>query len=1253
MICPRCRGNNPEENEICSNCGLKLKITCPRCKSPNPIGQEKCFNCNLRLIHFCPECKAPNHPTVKNCRKCKAQLLKECPECKILNPVNAPKCLKCGSEFEIKESIQSPPKIQQEKPEIPSGLSDYAVLSAELINLSAIKTKIKFNDVFVKLQNRFYDIIAAEGKRKNEISKKLSDQVMAVEFKNAKSTKFSAVYAILAAQRILGEIKELNFHIQSSLKVTLKVKIGISIVNTKDKPYYSQIERSIATANNIITSAKLHSITSDKFDFETVGPLPISNKMMTFYKIKEPVLEIIKPKEEIPEPEKPYTRQEAPSEPEIQEETAHHEEIAEENKTEIPKEQELKDIQFTQEKNVSQDNAHAFLTNALTKFEEGFILGISAPDGIGKTTLVNSVRMSLVNEKILWLIGQCQHNNRIIPFGFFQDMFKTLLNLPSYTVNIDEAKKAISDTIDRLEIKDKQAENVLRRLLLYELNVDSSDLFKNQDLVFESILTIFNAINEKARVVLWIDDFEDIDNASLECIKYLIHNGLLDKKVQIVINHSVDTNLSDYFPFFDLDQRIFKLRIKPMTDNELNKALLAMLNNQDIIPDRLKDKIFKDSQGSPLYLEQILWLLFQTGVIFSDNNILKFNPDALNKELPNTVEGVIIKRFTELNLISSNILKVILSASLFGQKFQPVLVQEMVNLEKQEFSDIIQYLLKNGIFTRVDQNDILFKHRIIREIIYKQVCPDEQRPEYHRAALQALKKYTRSNGAILAVHAELAGLSMEAVNYWNQAAKEAVSVGDINSYTVSQQRVLGLVEQIDFPDNSEKEALKLGIYEQLGKINHEANPQESIKYLSNAIIEREKKEDTIKVIELTGYLARSCELLGNYAGAVECSDKALMSVDKENMPVEHALLNYSKLEALYNLGRVEEAIVLAQTEIIPVLKEAISKGKTIPGLTFDDLSYIEVESELIMAKALAVQGNKGAINIANAVILKASELGFVDIEAQAKLIDALFKTIQGETKLANAVLEYLKDIIPKVKDNNIIKLYWGIVNILAGLFEGNFETAGKISYSVLALAEEYKEYNIKTIVKLLIGKILKEQGEPEKAKAIFNELIHYCSEYKMATGALLSWYLIADISMSETNTEEALNITEKALEVSQKAGINNHIFTILLQRLTAENLLIKGDFESAHMYLEQALNTAKKMDLYLFQSKLYLTLGKLYQELSAVSPKNKEENAGNAHKSYIKSLDLAQKLENEYMIAKIEEELTNLSTFCQLSGIKI
>lgn len=908
----------------------------------------------------------------------------------------------------------------------------------------------------------------------------------------------------------------------------------------------------------------------------------------------------------------------------------------------------------TFEKELSRNGAHNTIAKILKTSEQGLIIDISANDGAGKSTLLSTVTQSLNNENFIWLIGVCQSINQLLPYSFFQDMFKTLLGLPLFVSNIDESRIALNKILETsIGMTDPYISNILRRFLFNAFNDCSSNIDANREEIFNVIYQVLNAINEKGNMVIIIEDFEYIDNASLECIKFLLNKGFFDKKNFMLINHQPNIDLRSFFPLETLKNKILSMSLKSMTPEELNSSLLGMLNNQDILPPKIKNKIFHYSKDAPLYMEQVLWYLFQTGAIISTETAFKFNPQAENIELPSSLDELISLRIKLIGNSSPDAMRVIMSASLFGLKFIPAFVQMLAQIEEQQFNQLVQMLINNGIFAVIDKSSIRFKHGWIWKNVYEHFFTEEQIIDCGSRLVEFYEKYTtNTSNAVLARHAEEAQLAKESYIYYNLAAQESVYLGDPATFTDYQNKVLELMPETDLTDE-QKELNKINVEEQIGRANYEYNPHLAIDYLSNAILQEEKNNNLVKVIDLTGYLARSCELAGNYSGVVECCDKALSLLDKVKYPLEIILLNYYKLESLFALGRLEEIIVLATNEVLPSLNKYITKNKSISGISISDLKNIEFESELTLAKAYVYQGNKLALELTENTAAKAQKENLPEYEMQALLLKALFITIQGHSKECSELLAYIKEKFANFAAPDKFKLYWYFIAIISNITGGNYQQTRELCKSAIVLANIYKEYNILSLLKLILGRCYEEAGQYNDAFQLYDEIVNYCSENKMATGALYSWYLAASNEVKVGNPDRAAEIAERAIEIAQKPNIANYLAEILMHEVIAKVRIIKNDFEGAQINIESAINIAENNDLTMCLIDLYIVFGQIYRKNASMGPSQAENNANISNRLFAKALTFAEQLENHYLISMVDREISELLTLCKQSGLKL
>ena len=184
-----------------------------------------------------------------------------------------------------------------------------------------------------------------------------------------------------------------------------------------------------------------------------------------------------------------------------------------------------------------------------------------------------------------------------------------------------------------------------------------------------------------------------------------------------------------------------------------------------------------------------------------------------------------------------------------------------------------------------------------------------------------------------------------------------------------------------------------------------------------------------------------------------------------------------------------------------------------------------------------------------------------------------------------------------------------------------------------------------------LQEIFEKQEILSKIEEKLDKTIIVKSKEKVATGVLLSWYLIAKIKLVTSGTQFALDIASKALDIAQGANINNYYFICLFNRLIGEIYMAKQDFDSAKVYIEKSIFIAKQFNLESILVKDYILYAKFYQELALP----KSTLRGNYIKQSLKMFQQAKNISivqnHPHMQKLIKEELSILTSFCKLNGI--
>jgi tetratricopeptide (TPR) repeat protein len=187
----------------------------------------------------------------------------------------------------------------------------------------------------------------------------------------------------------------------------------------------------------------------------------------------------------------------------------------------------------------------------------------------------------------------------------------------------------------------------------------------------------------------------------------------------------------------------------------------------------------------------------------------------------------------------------------------------------------------------------------------------------------------------------------------------------------------------------------------------------------------------------------------------------------------------------------------------------------------------------------------------------------------------------------------------------------------------------------------------------MLAKVLKENNQAKRALEILEEQVAYFAKEKVATGVLLSWYLIAEIKLITNGTQFALDIATKALDIAQSPNINNYYFIVLFNKLIGEIYLAKQDFESAKVYFKKSLFIAKQFDLEFLQVKIYLQCAKLFQELALPKSASRSEYIKQALKMFQNAKNVSIVSTQTALQKNIKEELNIFTSFCRLNGISL
>lgn len=1228
MICPKCKKEIPANTITCPHCNSKIGTICKKCNTYNFIYNKACIECGTELLKFCPECKSANFPTAKQCRKCGYDFSQA-------QTQNVPKAKKQVSNSQDTKLI--PPKqfvvphLEQKpkKVELPKQINLNKKRSFELPEVA------KSNDNLLSPVKKFIDnqrkpiantrrTLESRADNKNKLKLSTNKNTISHDLQNQISVLQNQLTGLRDQLEMLpyqlGQVGVEPLE-EAELKIKNEEKQKQEAQEERlKKPSFVKPKQQISLKDRLeqkfSEDRKKNSRQKSKLKLKGILPLK-KNHLPNRHNTAANEQTTTTPFKSIPEIK--ITRKEQPQKNEAK--------VADINVKYAPS-------LFTQQ------SAKSVLINLVLNTEVK-IIGLNGKRGLGKNIVLKATMNELKDNQLVWLIGKGGPTTQNSPFGLFQDMLLSFFNLPNFCVDIEQLKKE-SFSFFRQEFSTLSVAEISDLMnFLYPQNVDYyENIFKNKVRTFNLLKKVFEVISSRVKTIFVIDNLEYVDATSYEFLKLLVSSEFNVNNAKFLVLFSDDKSIKNYLYSSDLkDSDYTDISLVPFNDSQTDNFIDSYNPLFATVTQTMRETIQSVSGGNPAHIEQILNLMLDT------------SRNYINFTLPETFEDVVRTRLTILKKENSMCYEILIACAILGLKFYPVLLNQLFKVDDRTFVDLFSSLIRLNYITPVNELAYEFKNVRLWKAIIDIAKNERVFFNLNKKLFAILSDFALSTHTLLAQLALNIHQKLPALNIWSDVVKLSAYVGDVNMYIKAQQMSLVLVKNIQGTNSS---LVINNIHERLGKILSYSKPKEAAEYLKKAIKTVVKLDDPLKMFELNAYLLDCYNKLHNYQGIIDCVNFAVDNVD-DSHELEIAMLKSRKLYALLRVGNFGELIETIDIEVMPILEKYLDTTKTHDVVSIKDLFSTWLNTYLILAEALCLQGDNRTFSIVETIfeILLKNKVSDKLYIAKLKLILAMGYTLRGNIeeseKVITEVSETTSDDI--LDDPAIIRM--NLIHVLNLIFSGKFEGLQEDLFDLVAFVNNVDDKITKNILKAILGKVLKENKKYKKALAIYSEEISFFAGEKNALGVLLCWYLIAEVTLITEGPKKSLEFALKALDIAQSPKIQNFYFIIALNKVIARTYLVLGDLDSARIYIESAIGIARQFDMLDMLCELYMLYGRYLHEMISTSEKTARDYAVSSFRMYDKAYNLAHKLNNITIANTVIKANAELRRDCQNKGIEI
>lgn len=265
------------------------------------------------------------------------------------------------------------------------------------------------------------------------------------------------------------------------------------------------------------------------------------------------------------------------------------------------------------------------------------------------------------------------------------------------------------------------------------------------------------------------------------------------------------------------------LELKALSRRQSRALVTEILQKVDEIPEKLRDLVVEGAEGNPFYIEELIKMLIDDGVIREQEGSWQVALDQLAEtSVPSTLAGVIQARLDSLPADERTILQ---RASVIGRQFWDAAVAELSadeieSLDKKDLYPLLdavrgrELVYRREHSTFADTDEFIFNHALLRDVTYETVLLKLRRV-YHRqvagwleaAAGERLGEYL----GLIAGHYELAGDPVKASEYMLRAGDRARLDYAHQEAIEYYQRALSFLKTQGDPALAARTLMKLGL----------------------------------------------------------------------------------------------------------------------------------------------------------------------------------------------------------------------------------------------------------------------------------------------------------------------------------------------------------------------------------------------------------------------------------------------------------
>jgi len=510
-----------------------------------------------------------------------------------------------------------------------------------------------------------------------------------------------------------------------------------------------------------------------------------------------------------------------------------------------------------------------------TKESTVFIYGES---GIGKSQLVTKALRQISKSSINFIWGRCVFQEGGLPYHPFVSGIKNSV----HNVN-DEFINVLLNQSVKCGINLSTRIPYIKSFL--NLSNESVSLLHKEQL-WDSVLLLLQVFAAEQPLIFILDDLQWADKTSLDLFSYIARNitklpilliGMYRRDAALSDEIVDDASLTETVRQLNIEGVAHQINLTELSEEESAKFVSGLLVGKKV-DRRLSEKIFKHTEGLPLFISELVNLLKEKQLVFFENRVWKLREDQQFVFISSKIQDIIYQR---LNRLDDDLKEILEIASCEGEYFLSETLAACLNVKRITLLKQLQILESKYNLVKHVKNLYRFDHLMIQQVMYESILP-ELREEYHRMiASYLVDKYSMKDeyAARIAHHLISSRQEEGSLDYLLRAANLARDLYANEDALNLYLKINKIVKQFGTNNSS----LLMAVEEGLGDVNNSiGNSEDALSNFTNYLNLAQQLSSQVDEIRALRKKAEVNRTIGKVDVASEICDEAILKAKAIN-----------------------------------------------------------------------------------------------------------------------------------------------------------------------------------------------------------------------------------------------------------------------------------------------------------------------------------------------------------------------------------